>query len=128
MSIHQEVTIDAPPSKVYKALVDADEFAAFSGMPAEIDATEGGSFSCFGTFIVGRNIELVPNRRVVQAWRVFNWPEGVYSIATFDLSEAAGGKTKLVFDQSGVPESEAEHIEQGWPEKYWQPLRKHLES
>ena len=90
-SIHQEVTIKASAKKVFDALTDAKQFSAFSGgAPAEIDATAGGSFSCFGGHIIGRNIELVPGKRVVQAWRPVKWVEGVYSIVfkTRDLAKA----------------------------------------
>ena len=77
-SIHQEVTIKASAKKVFDALTDAKQFSAFSGgAPAEIDALEGGSFSCFGGHIKVRNIELMPGKRVLQAWRSVNWGEGV---------------------------------------------------
>ena len=112
-SIHQEVTIKANAKKVFDALTDAKQFSAFSGgAPAEIDAQEGGSFSCFGGHIKGRNIELVPGKRVVQAWRSVKWIEGVYSIVRFELSEE-GGSTKIVFDQAGFPEEAGPHLEGG---------------
>ncbi|HEV8247715.1 MAG TPA: SRPBCC domain-containing protein, partial [Polyangiaceae bacterium] len=87
----------------------------------------GGAFACFGDRIVGRNIELVPNKRIVQAWRPASWPEGVYSIARFELS-SEGEQTLLVFEQDGVPEDSREHIDTGWPRMYWEPLRKYLEG
>lgn len=127
MPIHQEIAFAAPPPRVYKALTDSSEFAKFTGAPAKISTDEGGAFICFGTFILGRNVELVPDRRIVQAWRVFNWPEGVYSIVRFELS-GENGKTKLVLDQSGVPADAAGHIDDGWGHKYWEPLRQYLES
>ncbi len=57
------------PQHIYEALLDAKKFNAFPGAPAEIDRKAGGAFSMFGGQIVGRNIELVPNQRIVQAWR-----------------------------------------------------------
>ena len=70
MTLHQEVRIPASPSRVYQALTDATTFSAFTGgATADIEATPGGAFSCFGGMIVGRNVELVPDRLVVQAWR-----------------------------------------------------------
>jgi uncharacterized protein YndB with AHSA1/START domain len=69
-AIHQEVEFMVPPGRVYEALLDAKQFSQFSGgAPAEIDAREGGTFSCFGGMITGRNIELRGNQRIVQAWR-----------------------------------------------------------
>ena len=123
--IHQEVTFNAPPGQVYRALLDSREFAKITGAPAEIEAEEGGKFVCFGTFITGRIVELVPDKRIVQAWRVFNWPEGIYSIVRFELN-ADGRKTKLVFDQDGAPENEVAHLDSGWGKQYWEPLKKHL--
>src|SRR5208282_651405 len=68
-SIHVDTDYQASPQRIYEALVDSKQFTAFSGLPAEIDRKEGGAFSMFKGQIVGRNIELVPNQRIVQAWR-----------------------------------------------------------
>jgi activator of HSP90 ATPase len=124
--IKQEITFTAPVSKVYEALTQSAAHAAFTGAPAEISGDEGGAFSAYGGKVHGRQIELVPNERVVQAWRAGSWPEGVFSIARYDLSDV-GGKTKLVFEQDGVPEDQVGHIDGGWHKMYWEPLRKHLE-
>ncbi len=58
-NIHHEVTINATPSKVYDALLDSDKFSELSGgAPTTIDRIEGGSFSCFGGYVTGRQVEL----------------------------------------------------------------------
>ena len=125
-AIHQEVVFKANSDRVYQALTDAKQFSAFTGgAPAEISREAGGAFSCFGGMIVGRNLELVLNRRLVQAWRAGNWSEGLYSIVKFEL-EAEGGETRLVFDHTGFPEDQRPHLEGGWPAMYWGPLRKYL--
>jgi activator of HSP90 ATPase len=125
-SIHQEVVFKASAKKLYQALTDAKQFSAFTGgAPAEIAPAAGGAFSCFGGMIAGRNVELVPDRRLVQAWRAGNWPEGVYSIVRFELKEQ-GGETRLVFDQAGHPAEQTPHLEGGWQQMYWEPLRKYL--
>jgi activator of HSP90 ATPase len=124
--IHQVVVIKADPRRVYDALLDSRQFSAFTGgAPAEIDPREGASFSCFGGMITGRNIELRPARRIVQAWRAGNWPEGVYSIVRFEL-EPEGSDTRLTLDHAGFPAGNADHLESGWPKMYWEPLKKYL--
>jgi activator of HSP90 ATPase len=126
-SIHQEVTFNARAARIYDALTDARQFAAVTGgAPAEIDAEPGGAFSCFGGMIVGRNVELVPGKRLVQAWRVGNWPEGVFSVVRFELRDE-GTQTRLVFDQHGFPAEQQSHLEGGWHKMYWEPLRRYLE-
>jgi activator of HSP90 ATPase len=124
--IHQEVVFQATPKRIYETLTDAKQFTAFSGgAPADISAEVGSSFSCFGGMVLGRNIELIPNRRIVQAWRAKPWESGVYSIAKFELREEGAG-TRVIFDQTGFPPEQHEHLEGGWQTNYWEPLRKHL--
>jgi activator of HSP90 ATPase len=124
-SIHHEVTLPAPPSRVYEVLVDSKEFAEVTGAPASGDGAEGAAFSGFGGHVTGRHVELVPGKRVVQAWRAKTWPEGVYSIVRFDL-RADGKGTKLVFDHDGFPEGAEEHLSAGWQANYWERMAKHL--
>ena len=137
-SIHQETVFKATRRRIYAALYDARQFhkvtllgaAARSGMklagaPTRIGREAGGAFSIFGGHIVGRQVELVPNVRIVQAWRVVTWEPGVYSIARFELREEASG-TRLLFDHAGFPPEQAEHLAEGWRTNYWEPLAKFL--
>ena len=125
MPIHQEIDYKASPERVYKALLDSKQFSAWTGNPAQINAAAGGAFNCFGGQIRGRNIELIPNQRIVQAWRVSAWPEGVYSIVRFEL-KAQGSGTHLIFDQTGFAAEDRDHLDSGWPRMYWNPLRKYF--
>ena len=124
-SLHLEFEYKASPQHIYEALLDSRQFATFSGMPAEIDPKEGGAFSMFGGMIVGRNVELVPNQRVVQAWRPTHWDPGVYSIVRFEL-KPRDPETMLVLDHTGFPEGEFDHLEWGWNNHYGEPLKKFL--
>jgi uncharacterized protein YndB with AHSA1/START domain len=124
--IRQEVDFKASPARVYEALTDAKHFSAFTGLPATIHQEAGGAFACFGGQIAGRILDLVPNRRIVQAWHVSMWPEGVYSIVRFDLKEKGEG-TQLVLEHSGFPEENRVHLDGGWARMYWEPLKKYLD-
>jgi activator of HSP90 ATPase len=137
-SIHQESVFTATRKRVYEALTDAKQFqkvvmlsaAMKSGMippgkPAEISTESGGTFSLFGGYIFGRHIELVPNERIVQAWRTAEWDPGVYSIAKFELAEQGAG-TKIIFDHAAFPKGAGEHLAAGWKANYWEPLEKFL--
>jgi activator of HSP90 ATPase len=125
-SIHQEVAFTASRDRIYAALLDAKQFSQLTGgQTADIDRTAGGAFSLFGARIKGRNVELVPNERIVQAWRSDGWEKGMYSIARFELV-AQGTGTKLVFDHTGFPKGQAEHLATGWKAHYWDPLTKYL--
>jgi activator of HSP90 ATPase len=129
--IHQEVVFKTTPQRLYDTLLDSQKFSEFTGgARAEISREVGGAFSCFGGVITGRNIELQPNQRIVQAWRVANWPDGVYSIVKFELLPQ-GTETRLVMDHVGFPEERrahlnGEHADGGWHRQYWEPLKKYL--
>lgn len=137
-SIHMEPVINASRKRVYEVLTSAKQFNEMTKLitdmgnainleksPTVINAEAGGAFSLFGGIIMGRNVELVPEARVVQAWRVAYWPKGVYSIARFELVEQ-GAATKIVFDHTGFPKGDAESLASGWKAHYWEPLAKFL--
>ena len=138
-SIHQERTFTAERTRVYAVLTvekQFDRIVQLSGVmkadamakmqhPTKLSPHVGGTFSLFDGYIIGRQLELVPDELIVQAWRVLSWPRGVYSIARFELSEQAG-VTKIVFDHTGFPKGAAEHLASGWQEHYWDPLTKVL--
>ncbi|MGB6482854.1 MAG: SRPBCC domain-containing protein [Candidatus Acidiferrales bacterium] len=136
--IHMEPVFKASPSRVYEALTNTKQFdqvvklsaAMQSGMvsgnkPTVLSPEAGGAFSLFGGYVTGRNIELVPNRRLVQAWRPGGWAPGIYSIAKFELTEQDSG-TIIIFDHTGFPRGTAPHLAEGWHENYWNPLTRVL--
>ena len=137
-TIHQTVVFKTSRKRVYEALIDEKVFdkvvksseAMQSGMslgknPTQISREVGGTFALFGGYILGRHIELVPEERIVQAWRVASWEAGVYSIARFVLSDEAGN-AKLVFDHTGFPNGQGAHLASGWKGNYWAPMEKVL--
>jgi activator of HSP90 ATPase len=125
ITIHQEVDFTVSPQRVYETLLDTKQFSAFSRRPAEINREVGGAFSLFSGHIIGRNLELIPNKRIVQAWRVVDWPEGVYSIARFELKPQGSG-THLTFDHIGFPAGLRDHLAEGWEANYWTLLKKYF--
>jgi uncharacterized protein YndB with AHSA1/START domain len=127
-TIRQSVTIKATPTRVFEALIDERRHTKFTGAPAVISRRVGGAFTCFGGYLSGINLDVVPGRRIVQAWRSKNWPEGYYSVVTFALAKAAGGRTRLTFTQLGVPAGDFKGKSEGWRERYWKPLKAHLEG
>ncbi len=127
-SIRQTVFIRAPPEDVYAALMTTRGHAAFTGAKARISPRVGGRIEAWDGYIHGTNIELVPDRRIVQSWRASeeDWPEGHDSKVTFVLAPYRGG-TRLRFTHSDVPSQHAGHLSEGWKESYWVPLKAYVE-
>lgn len=124
-ALREEEDYAVPPHRVYEALLDEKQFSALTGAPAKIDRAEGGALSLFGGQIVARNIELVPDKRIVQAWRDADWAPGIYSMLKFELT-AKGAGTHLVLDQTGFPAGQFSDLDSGWHEHYLEPLKKFL--
>jgi uncharacterized protein YndB with AHSA1/START domain len=131
-AIHQEVTIKATRQRVFSALTDPVQFTRMTTFtdiknapPAKIASDAGGAFVLFAGHIEGRHIELVPAQRIVQAWRSADWDAGIYSVAKFEL-KGQGAQTTIVFDHTGFPNGQAEHLADGWKSHYWEPLKKLL--
>jgi uncharacterized protein YndB with AHSA1/START domain len=125
-TIAQTVTLPARPASIYAALIDEKQHAAFTGNPAKIDPQVGGAFTCYGGYISGVTVELVPAKLIVQAWRSKGWPKGFYSLVTFALAPIGRSKTKLTFTHLGVPAGDVKAKSSGWRSHYWEPLQRYL--
>ncbi|HEY2082851.1 MAG TPA: SRPBCC family protein [Verrucomicrobiae bacterium] len=126
-NIEHTILIRATPKDIYDALMDEKKHSKFTGAPAKIRPKVGATFSCYGDYVTGVNVELKPGTRIVQAWRSQGWPEGYYSIVTFTLSKKSASRTKLRFTQIGIPAGDYAKKNRGWYEHYWEPLKKFLE-
>lgn len=122
-SLHQEIEVATNAQRIFDALLDSAQFAAITGMSATIDPKPGGAFKTFGGLIEGRNVELTPGKRIVQAWRPASWEVGVYSIVHFELRGHDAG-TLIVLDHTGFPEGLYDHLFSGWYLRYWDPMKK----
>ncbi len=127
-TIHQVNTFKASPRRIYDILMSSREHAAMTANgAAKIGVKEGGKFSCHGGWISGRHVELLPGKRIVQAWRARNWPPGVYSLVKLTFKRAGSG-TRLTLDHTGIPGRHSGHLTAGWKARYWKPLRAYLEK
>lgn len=126
-TIRQSLTLKASPHDVYEALMDSRKHARFTGGKATISRKVGGKFSVFDGSLEGENLELVPDEKIVQAWRLGEWPKGYFSKATFSFKAVDGG-TRLTFIHTDVPEADYEDVKQGWHDYYWKPMKQMLEK
>lgn len=135
-AIHQEGVFKATPARVFAVLTEAKLFdgvvklsAAVKGgvktTPSKLTSEPGSAFALFDGYITGRQIELVSNAHISQAWRAGSWKAGDYSIVTWRLA-AAGQGTKLSLYHGGFPAGEAQHLADGWKGNYFEPLARFL--
>ena len=90
-TIKQTYLINAPLENVWQSLVDPKIIDDWGGGPAKMSEENGTEFSLWGGDIHGKNIEVIPNKKLVQDWKEDDWDN--YSKVTFTLKEE-GDKTK----------------------------------
>jgi activator of HSP90 ATPase len=126
-TIEQIITFKASPHDVYEALMDSKKHTAFTGGKAKISRLVGGKIMAYDNYITGKNIELVPDEKIVQDWRAVDWPEDYFSRITFVFTAIPEG-TRLDFTHTDLPEGTEEEFTQGWIDNYWEPMKIFLEK
>lgn len=122
-TIKQKVRLKAAPETIYGLLADSRRRTALTGRKASISPKVGGAFSTDDGRVTGVNVDLVPSKRLVQAWRRDDFPEGAFSMAAITLSPTAGGGTELVLTHRGVPKHLIPETEEYWRRSYWERLK-----
>jgi activator of HSP90 ATPase len=125
--IEQSVSFRATPAKLYELFMDSGKHSTATGMPAKVSRKVGGKWPAFGGMILGKNLVLIPNRRIVQAWRSSEWKNAdPDSILVVGFEKAAGGDTTVQLVHVGVPSYDHQGVTQGWVKFYWDPWKAYL--
>ncbi|KAG9239040.1 activator of Hsp90 ATPase [Amylocarpus encephaloides] len=116
----------APASELYQTFTDPQRISAFTRAAPKLfeGAKKGGKFELFGGNVSGEYLELVEPTKIVQSWRLDQWPKGHYS------------KLEIVFDQndvdnvtvmrvswSGVPIGQELVTKRNWREYYVRSIK-----
>ena len=116
------------PADLYELFMDSAKHTDATGMPAKVSPKVGGKWSAFGGMISGKNLVLVPNRMIVQAWRSSAWkkadPDSVLVVRFEKTKNGAAAHLAHV----GVPSYDHKGVTQGWKKYYWEPWKKYLKG
>lgn len=111
--------IDATPDEVYIALTNPLSIKLWTGEDAEMSTEPGSEFSMWEGSIVGKNIEFVKNKKIVQQWYFEGQQEE--SIVTIILHPHRHG-TSVELKHTNIPDSEFDSFAEGWDESYFGSL------
>ena len=111
-----------PPSRVFRAWLDADEHAAMTGASATSDPRPGGRFTAWDSYIEGRHLEIVPEGRIVQAWRTSDFPVDAPDSRLELMFAAAEGGCEVSLLHSEIPAGQGASYAQGWDDYYFTPM------
>ena len=107
--------INTEPSDVYAALTNPYTIELWSGYPAIMSTEPGSDFSLWEGDITGKNIEFIPDRKVVQEWYFGDQKE--ISIVTITI-KGEGGASLITVEHTNIPDEDFDDISEGWREYY----------
>ncbi len=119
-SLVKKYKIQATPEKVWKALTDKTIIEQWSGSRCVMSEKEGSDFSLWDGDIWGKNIEVVPGKKLVQEWYSGKWQDP--SIVEFEIHKE-GSDTILNMYHRQIPDGEFDGINSGWDDYYLEPLK-----
>lgn len=123
-NFNYELQIAADPEEVFTALTNPFQIELWSGYPADMKPERGYVFSLWEGDIAGVNLEVVPDKKLVQEW--FFGENEEASVVTFKLKREGNG-TLLTLTHTHIPEEVYEEITEGWKTCYLGSLKDMLE-
>lgn len=113
-------TIQATPQEVYLALTFTPTIMLWSGDVAEMSTEPGSEFSLWDGSIVGKNIEFVEGKKIIQQWYFDEDSEN--SIVSITLHES-GKNTSVELIHVNIPDDAYDDIVRGWNKSYFGALQ-----
>ena len=111
--------------KIYSAWLNGDEHTAMTGGTAKGEAKTGSKFSAWDGYISGKNLELIPNKKIVQVWRTTEFKESDDdSLVEITFKDTNGG-CEITLTHSKIPEGQPDY-KQGWIEYYFEPMKEYF--
>lgn len=114
-------------AELYQTFTDPQRLAAFTRAPPKVfeGAKKGGRFELFGGNVSGEYLELDEPKRIVQRWRLDQWPAGHYSklAIEFDQNDVEH-VTVMRVEWSGVPVGQEEVTKRNWLEYYVRSIKR----
>ncbi len=117
--------IPASPADIYRAWLDSEGHSRMTGSPATASPRVGEAFEAWDGYIQGRNLELEPGKRILQAWRTTEFaPSDEDSLVEITLEPAVAG-AKVTIRHSNLPADGEQYLE-GWIDFYFQPMKEYF--
>jgi activator of HSP90 ATPase len=127
-TVQQTVDFRATPAQLFEIYLDSKKHSAATLAKASMSRKAGGEFTAFDGMLAGRNLIVVPNQLIVQAWRATHWkksdPDSIL-VLKFRKTKG-GGRVELL--HTNLPDHDFHGVKKGWPHYYWRPWRAFLKK
>lgn len=116
----------APATELYQTFTDPARIAAFTrGQPKLFEGAKvGGKFEIFGGNVSGQFKELSDPKKIVQTWRLDQWPKDHYSTLSIEFDQNdVDNVTVMRVEWKGVPIGQEEVTKRNWLEYYIKSIK-----
>ena len=118
--------IKAEPEDIYTALTNPFTIELWSGETAIMTKEVGAEFSLWDGDIIGKNIELKENEKLVQEWYFDEDEEREASIVTIKIWKK-NSSCSVELMHTNIPDEAYDNIVEGWNEAYLGAIKNLLE-
>ena len=112
--------------EMYQTFTDPQRIAAFTRAPPKLfeGAKPGGKFAIFDGNVTGEFVTLDAPKRIVQKWRLGQWPAGHMSNleVVFDQNDI-DRVTNMRVTWTGVPVGQEEVVQRNWEGYYVRSIK-----
>ncbi|XP_049812542.1 activator of 90 kDa heat shock protein ATPase homolog 1-like [Schistocerca nitens] len=116
------IKLQCTKEEFYCALTNKEMVEAFTKSGVKMDVEPGGTFELLRGNISGQFLELVPNSKIYQTWRISNWPDGHFSTVLIEIEQLLDG-IEVKLTQESIPESHLDTMKDNWNRYYWDAMR-----
>ncbi|MEQ9188845.1 MAG: SRPBCC domain-containing protein [Cryomorphaceae bacterium] len=120
-----EAVFHVPSFILYHAWLDSDAHTKMTGGTADCSQEVGGDFFAWDGYISGKNLELIPGQKIVQAWRTTDFADGDKDSQIAVTFRDHGDHCHVTLVHTNIPDAQPDY-RQGWQEHYFEPMRIHF--
>lgn len=117
-----------PAKEIYAAWLNSKQHTEMTGFESFVSSKVGGKFKAGDGYITGKNLELVKNKRILQAWRSSEFVKSdLDSLLVVNFEDISGG-CKVTIEHSQIPKGTGNAYKQGWIDYYLLPMKAYFKK
>jgi uncharacterized protein YndB with AHSA1/START domain len=123
MSIQFRISelFNSTPDVLYNAWLESKQHTDMTGGKAVISDQVGDEFTAWDGYITGKNLDLQPPMRILQAWRTTEFKESEEDSFLEVTFIPEGEKTRVIIRHWNLPDHSMQY-QQGWVDAYFTPM------
>jgi activator of HSP90 ATPase len=123
VTVTETYEFNTSADQLYQTFTDPQRVTAFTRAPPRVfEPKEGGKFELFGGNVQGTFKSLEQDKKIVQSWRLADWPKDHYSTLNIVFDQGSDS-TNLRLTWEGVPVGQDEVAKRNFGEYYVRSIK-----